>query len=182
VTNPGNSKSLFLTLLISGGALAYAFLIFVPIQRSIASLRSELDSKRQFILDAGSLEPRITELTAELQQAEKVVDSWREHSPSEEEMATFIGQVSVLASKAGAKPGRITPREAITLASLRRHPAEFSVQGSFSQLSHFLAELESLPKTIWINDLKLQRDGEDRETLRGEITFSVFADNSGKSD
>ena len=182
MSRPENSKSLALTLVISGAAMAYAFLIFLPIQKSIASLRSELDSKRQFILEAGKLGTRVTELTAELEQAEQVVASWREHSPSEEEMATFVGQVSVLASQAGATPGRITPGEAITLASLRRHPAEIAVEGSFSQLGNFLAELESLPKTIWISDLSLQLSSEDTDALRGEISFSVFADNSGDSD
>lgn len=177
-----NSKSLILTLLISGSALAYAFLIFLPIQRSITSLRNELAAKRQFILDAGSLGPRLAQLTVELEEAQAVVDAWREQSPSEEEMATFIGQVSVLASEAGATPGRITPREAITLASLRRHPAELAVEGTFAQLCRFVGRLESLPKTIWINDLTLQTAGENRETVRGEISFSVFADNSAKSD
>ena len=182
MTKRKNSNSLALTLLISGVALAYAFLIFLPIQKSIASLRGDLAAKRQFILDAAALGPRLAQLTVELEQAQAVVDAWQEQSPSEEEMSTFIGQVSVLASEAGATPGRITPRQAITLASLRRHPAELAVEGTFGQLSDFLGRLESLPKTIWINDLTLQRAGKDRETLRGEISFSVFADNSGKSD
>lgn len=177
-----NPKSLALTLLISGGALAYAFLIFLPIQRSITSLRTELAEKRQFILDAGSLGPRLAQLAVELEEAQAIVGAWREQSPSEEEMATFIGQVSVLASEAGATPGRITPRQAITLASLRRHPAELAVEGTFAQLCQFLGRLESLPKTIWINDLTLQSVGENRATVRGEISFSVFADNSAKSD
>ena len=177
-----NSKSLALTLLISGSALAYAFLIFLPIQRSITSLRNELAEKRQFILDAGSLGPRLAQLDVDLDEAQVIVDAWRKQSPSEEEMATFIGDVSVIASEAGATPGRITPREPVTLASLRRYPAELAVEGTFAQLGKFLGELESLPKTIWINDLTLQSAGENRKTVRGEISFSVFADNSAKSD
>lgn len=171
-----------LTLLVSGSAIAYVFFVFLPIQKSIAGLRSELDSKRKFILEAQQLGAKVIELEERMESARALVNDWREHAPSEDEMATFIGQLSVLASEAGATPGRITPRESIGLASLRRHPAELAVEGSFSQLSEFLRRLESLPKTVWITKLNIQPTRENGEALRCEITFSVFADNSGNSD
>ena len=176
------SKSLLLTVVMSAGSLAFAFLVFLPIQRSIGSLRGELDAKRQFILEAEKLKSRIIEMEATLKKARSVVEAWQADAPSDDEMSTFIGQISVLASQAGAVPGRITPRHPIALASLHRHPAELAVEGTFLQLSDFLRKLESQPNTVWINALSLEPLSEDREVLRCEISFSVFADNSGDSD
>lgn len=182
MSKQNNSKSLTLTIAISGAVLGYAFLVFMPIQRSIGALRGELDAKRLFILEAEKLKAEVVELEARLKQAQFVVERWQQNAPSDEDMSTLIGQVSVLASETGAVPGRITPRDPITLAALRRHPAELAVEGTYLQLTDFLRRLELLPKTVWISNLRLEPAGEDGETLRCEISFSVFADNSGDSD
>jgi len=39
-----------------------------------------------------------------------------------------------------------------------------------------LLRLEALPGTIWVRDLKLYANNETDNTLRGELTLTIFVD------
>jgi len=99
-------KSLMLTVLISGSALAYAFFVFLPTQKSIASIRSELAQQRNDVLALGSLESEIVELERRIAAVRTTIDTWHEHAPTAQETATFIGVVSQLAQQAGVRVDR----------------------------------------------------------------------------
>ena len=175
-------KSLILTVLISGAALAYAFFVFLPTQKSIASIRSELAAQRSEVLELGSLESEVVELQRRLEAVRSTIDTWKQHAPTEQETATFIGVVSQLAQQAGARMERITPRSVVKMAALRQHPADLTVEGSFGQIADFLRRLEQRPETIWITRLNLSASGEAGASVRCELSFTVFADNPGDSD
>jgi len=175
------SRSWITTVAISGGALAFAFFVFLPIQRSIAKLRAELHEQRDFVRGAATVDATIAELEQRKKEATKIVAAWQTYAPNEHAMATFIGTVSELAEEAGVKAGRITPRDRETLASLSRYPAEISVEGEFQNIARFLASLERRPETIWITKVDLHPI--DKSTkLRCEVAFTVFTDFSGDSD
>lgn len=175
-------KSLLLTVLISGSALAYAFFVFLPTQRSIASIRSELAEQRNDVLELGSLENKIVGLDRRLAAVRATIDSWHEHAPTAQETATFIGVVSQLAQQAGARVDHITPRSVVKLAALQQHPADVIVEGDFVQIADFLRRLEQRPETIWVTRLNLSASGEAGANVRCELSFIVFADNPGDSD
>ena len=175
-------KSWILTVLISGVALAYALLVFLPTQKSIAGLRTELSKQRKEVLELGSLENEIVELERRITAVRQAVDQWQEHAPTEQEAATFIGVVSQLAQQAGARVERITPRAEVEMAALRQHPTDLIVDGSFGQIAGFLLLLEERPETIWITHLNLSASEKDEASVRCELSFTVFADNPGDSD
>ncbi len=175
-------KSWILTVLISGTALAYAFFVFLPAQKSIASLRTELEQQRREVVELGSLETKIVALQNRINVVRATLETWKRHAPSEHETATFIGVVSQLAQDAGARVERITPRSVVDMAALRQHPAELTVEGGFVQIADFLRALEERPETIWLTRLNLTASGEDGASVRCELSFTVFTDNPGKSD
>ena len=78
-------KSWVLTVAISGAALAYAVFVFLPAQKSIASLRSELARQRSEVLELGPLETEIMELENRLVAVRSTIDSWKKHAPTEQE-------------------------------------------------------------------------------------------------
>jgi Tfp pilus assembly protein PilO len=171
-----------LTVLISGSALAYAFFVFLPTQKSIASIRSELEKQRKDVLELGSLENEIVGLERRIADVRATIDTWHEHAPTEKETTTFIGVVSQLAQQAGARVDRITPRSVVTMAALQQHPADLTVVGDFVQIADFLRKLEQRPETIWVTRLNLAASGESGVNVRCELSFTVFADNPGNSD
>ena len=131
-------KSWILTVLISGAALAYAFFVFLPMQRSIAGIREELKRQRTEVLELGKLNNEVVQLEQQIKAVRTTIDTWHEHAPSRQETATFIGIVSQLAQQAGAHVDRISPRTAVAMSSLVQHPADLSVKGTFSQVADFL--------------------------------------------
>ena len=175
-------KSWILTVLISGVALAYAFFVFLPAQKSIAGIRSELADQRNEVLELGTLETNIVDLENRIAAVRTTIDKWQEYAPTEQEMATFIGVVSQLAQQAGARLDRITPRSVVNMAVLRQHPADLTVEGDFVQIGDFLQRLERRPETIWITHVNLTASGEAGANVRCELSFTVFADNPGDSD
>jgi len=46
----------------------------------------------------------------------------------------------------------------------------------FAKVFDLLHRLESLPGTLWIRDVKLQTVADNDNTLRGELTLTIFAD------
>ena len=174
-------KSWIATVVVSGASLGYVFLVFVPIQESIASLRTELREQIKYVGRSATVDATIADLERRKRAANQVVQRWRDHAPSEHAMATFIGAVSELAEQAGAKAGRITPGNAITLASLRIYPAELAVEGDFYEIAAFLASLERRDETIWITNLNVQPI-ENTAKLTCQVRFTVFADKLADSD
>lgn len=181
-TQAKKPKSWILTVLISGTALAYAFFVFLPAQKSIASLRSELTQQRKAVLELGSLETEIVDLERRIAAVRTTLDAWDRHAPTEQETATFIGVVSQLAQQAGARVDRITPRGVVDMQALRQQPADLTVEGGFVQIADFLRLLEQRPETIWLTRLNLTASSEDRGSVRCELSFTVFTDNPGNSD
>jgi Tfp pilus assembly protein PilO len=177
-----NPKSLMLTVLISGSALAYAFFVFLPTQKSIGSIRSELAQQRNDILALGSLESEIVELERRIAGVRSTIDTWHAHAPTAQETATFIGVVSQLAQQAGVRVDHITPRSLIKMSALEQHPADLTMEGDFAQIADFLRQLEQRPETIWITRLNLAASGEAGANVRCELSFTVFADNPDDSD
>lgn len=181
-TQSKKPKSWVLTVLISGSALAYALFVFLPTQKSIASIRSELAEQRADVLELGTLENEIVGLERRIAATRETIDTWREHAPTEQETATFIGVVTQLAQQANARMDRITPRSAVKMAALQQHPADLTVEGGFVQIADFLRMLELRPETIWVNRLNLTASGEAGVNVRCEVNFTVFADNPDNSD
>lgn len=175
-------KSWILTALISGTALAYAVFVFLPTQKSIASIRTELAEQRNEVLKLGALESEIVDLEQRIAAVRLTIDTWHEHAPTPQQTATFIGVVSQLAQQAGAKVERITPRSVVKMSALRQYPSDLTVDGNFVQIADFLRLLEERPETIWITRLNLSASGEAGENVRCELSFTVFADNPDDSD
>ncbi|MBC8356505.1 MAG: type 4a pilus biogenesis protein PilO [Planctomycetes bacterium] len=175
-------KSWVLTVGISAAAMVYAFFVFLPTQKSIASVRSELAVRRSEVLELGSLESEIVGLERRVGVVRETIGAWQSNSPTEQETGTFIGIVSQLAQQAGARVERITPRSTVNMAVLAQHPADVSVEGDFIQIANFLHRLERRPETIWITRLNLTASGESGASVRCELSFTVFADNPGDSD
>ncbi len=175
-------KSWVLTVAISGAALAYAFFVFLPMQKSIADVRTKLTQQRAEVLELGTLENEVMQLEGRIEAVRTTIETWHEHAPTEQETATFIGVVSQLAQQAGARVERISPRTAVAMSTLRQHPADLTVEGDFVQIAEFLHQLEQRPETIWITRLNLVASGEAGANVRCELSFTVFADNPGNSD
>ena len=103
------------------------------------------------------------------------LQSFREAIPGKETFSELIGDVSLLANRAGLEIDQITyapeekPEEKLLVYSL-----SFTVSGSYRQLKKFIHSLEHSPRLIAIQELSLSGSSEkQQEGVRMQIRLST---------
>ena len=175
-------RSWILTVILSAAVLAYTFLIFVPMQRSIGKLRDELEQQRQYVIQGDCEFASYGQLEKELKQAHDYLGQWRETSSGGPDVDVLVGQISQIAAATGITIRRMSPSESVQLASVSRQSFQFDLEGSFSDLFEFLRQLEGLSGVIWSNQLHLEQREESGERLHCKLDLEVFTDNPDISD
>jgi Tfp pilus assembly protein PilO len=61
-------------------------------------------------------------------------------------------------------------------------PVTFNCRGTHAQLLGLLADLEQLPRIIWVEELKVARVAADAQAVQCELVLGVFGDKSEKTD
>jgi Tfp pilus assembly protein PilO len=171
-----------LILAAAAAVAAYVYLLFLPQQRTIAGLRRELAAAEEFIQQVEAFGPALAATQQEVQRTRQYVHRWEESAPTEDELAEFFGRVSGLAKQSGATTTRFEPQEPVRYEKIRRLPVAITCSGSFDQICRFLQGLEHLEETVWVDSLKVEQSGEDKQSVECEVTLVVFADNSDDSD
>lgn len=175
--NNRNSRSLVVTAILGVAAVAYVFVVFLPGQKHIGQLRTQLQEKQQFIMQTASLSSAIGQSERELAEVREYAKQWRDAAPSETELATLFGEITELARQAEVTILHIEPQPAVKLETVNQIPVTIGVEGEFSQIFAFLRSVEGMPGTVWLPNLKLEQVSKDSENLRSEIRLTVFTDN-----
>lgn len=174
--------SWLITVPLAAAAFAFLALLFLPGQRRIEELRRELHDKQDFVLAAAQTGARIHALEAELAETREYVAARRIQTVDSAGVTALCGHIAHLAQTSGVSTARFAPGAAETIERLERAPLHMVCHGSFARIQAFLAELESLPQPIWVDDLKLQASGEAGEDVQCEVAMAVFIDDFGNSD
>jgi Tfp pilus assembly protein PilO len=177
-----NPKSWIVTLLLAGGALAYVFLVFLPGQRSISTLREELTTKQGFIIETDSIAASIVEAEEKLKDVESYIEKWRDEAPAEAELANWFGRVHEQVEASGITTRRFEPQKVTRMDAVWMLPLAVGTNGKFAEVSQLLARLENLPGTVWLDEVIITLEGKDTENLQAEVTLALFADNQEDSD
>lgn len=180
-STPPTLPSWVITGLLAGGAVAYVYLVFLPGQRGIRVTRDALRERQTQLLQSDRLAVPIKLAEDQLVQIHRIADRWRQNAPPAAELSLVYSQISEQARQAGVAIRRLEPGTPSRLATLEQCPLELTLEGEYGQFVDFLQRLENLPPTIWIRNLQvqLQEKGEPGESLRCELSLTVFADISG---
>lgn len=181
---PQNRKprSWIITALLSAVAVAYVLFVFLPGQRAIGSMRKQLHEKQEYIVQADRLVFAISRASTDLQSAHEFSAGWRNAAPSEAKLAAIFGGLTERAQLAGLAMHRFDPQPIVRLDSIWEAPINMVAEGSFSQVIEFLRLVETMPGTIWVQDLRLERGENVEKHLRCTLTLIVFADNRDFSE
>jgi Tfp pilus assembly protein PilO len=171
------SRNLLTTLLLGGGAVAYVFLMFLPMQAKNALLRDELRAQQQFIDGSFALTNSITSIDKELHAARDFAAAWRESAPPAGQLAPTFGAITRCAADAGVEVLKFDPQPTEAMETVTRAPLALSCSGKFHEVLYFLELLESQPQTIWVEDMLLSSSSTDSGRMGCELTLVVFADN-----
>jgi len=175
-------QSLLATSLIGALALAYVVTIFLPRQRAVAALRTQLAEKQDFIMQSELLRPVVESKTDELRETEAFINSQRQQVPDLAQLPEMFGTISDKIREAGARTERFEPAPPTDCGALRKLPVRMTVQGSFEQLFQLLSDLEGLPAPLWIDELEISQEAEDGTSLACTFNVAVFAAEGEISD
>lgn len=171
------TRNVAITALIGGGAVAYVFLMLLPMQKQTVQLRDELKMQRQFVEQSLTLTGAMASIERDLQAARDFAGAWRESAPRAGQLAPAFGAITRCATDAGVEVQQFDPQPVVAMETISRAPLSVSCSGSFHQIYYFLELLESQPQTIWVTDLLLSGSDAGEGKMTCELTLIVFADN-----
>jgi Tfp pilus assembly protein PilO len=178
----GMPRSWLITGIVAASAIAYVFLVFLPGQRSIQAVRSQLNERRQQILQADALIGPLTQAARRLDHTRQVNSEWQAAAPSHTRLTEKFASLSAAATQSGVTIVRFDPQPPQELQLLALHGLVVQFQGDFAQVFDFLRRIEALPGTIWMPTLRISADSHSGKTLSGELTLTIFVDRADYSD
>lgn len=170
------------TLTMAALTVAYLFLFSLPGMKAIREMRDEIRAKEDMVLQAGQLAWQFQACQSEHQETQKFVEAWAGRAPSAGEVSAVFGRASELAHNSGSRITRFEPQPAVEYETLSRIPLDLGCQGSLPELFRFLRELETLPVPLWVEHVRLEALGDDRQSLQCDLNVAIFADKSDFSD
>lgn len=179
-TRSAKPRGFLLTVAAVAAAVGYTFGIFLPAQKSIAKMRTEISEKKQFIATAQQEAAACATLEEQLQIARQAVTEWRQHADGAQG-TSLLGELALLAADAGVTLHRMVPQEPVRWEALQQQTLDLELSGDFVQIAAFLHAVERRPETIWPSNLELQSGSEDGATVECRLSLVVFTDNPEKS-
>lgn len=153
----------------------FVLVIYLPGERACQAARHEIiksnraiDEMPQHISLAAAQQKRLREREASISQLNRLLDH-------EDDLHVVLQRVAELARAAGLKVDRIQPQTTVNRETYRVVPYQLTGFGNFRRIAAFLRGLEAEPTLFNVERFTLKSEAEQSgETLRAEITFSVF--------
>ena len=168
--------------LVTGGigavAVGYVFLAFLPAQKSIRLMQRQLRDKQEEIAATHKQFTGVTLTRTKLDQAGAYVKQWQKDAPAPPELSRLYAQISDKARLAGVQLLRLDPQPPRTHALITENLVTVGLEGSLEGVFEFFQGVEGLPQTIWLDGIHLQKAGEKGETLRCDMTLTIFGESA----
>jgi Tfp pilus assembly protein PilO len=169
-------KTWLITALLAAASIAYVVFVFLPLQRSINALRQQVHERRQQIMQAHSLAGTVAQARVRLTAAQEMSREWKATAPRHSQLITHYASLTQQADEAGVAIDRLDPLPAVELNLIAQQNVTMQFHGPFAAVFSLLKRLEGLPGTLWVRDLRLHANSETDNTLRGELTLTIFVD------
>jgi Tfp pilus assembly protein PilO len=178
----GKPRTWLITALLAAVAVAYVVFVFLPAQHSINELRADVQERHQQILQAQTQVRTVALARKRLLDTREVSQQWRADSPQHSELITHFAGLSKQAEAAGVTLDRLDPSPAIEMHLIAEQIVVIQFHSTFAAAFEFVRRIEAMPGTIWIRNFRLESGGETTNSLRGELTLTIFVDRADYAD
>lgn len=172
-------------LSMAGLTVVYLLAFFLPTQKAIGRLDGEARRKENYCAQAGNLEPILKATRLQLASARQYNKEWSGTTPSRGQIVTLLGRINAMSHAAGVQTTRFDPEPIVRHARICKIPLAMGMTGSFPRVFDFIADLERLPQSIWIENVTMEKV-ENVETkgkvVSCELSLAIFDDNPNNSD
>lgn len=182
MTTPVRRGSWIVILPLAALAAAYVTFFFVPGRRAVAQLREQIRAKQDSVAEATAVKQTFGRTQQEMEKTQAYVTSWLQRIPDEKEVGAVLGRIHQEADAAGARITRFDPQSPVVYEKLRRVPVVVGCSGSFSQIYEFVRKLETMPTSVWVGALRMEKDVKNAKNVQAEVGLVVFVGNSENSD
>ncbi|WP_254508909.1 type IV pilus inner membrane component PilO [Anatilimnocola floriformis] len=155
-------------------AVLYTLFVFLPTQHKTAALKSKKYELMQYVANRSKTNEKITQARQRQSQVEQVSLAWRENAPDVSETGRALSSITQQARQAGVTLQRFDPEPQVRLQTIAQQPIAVALEGDFEQVFQFLQRVETLPHRVWVSHLTLSPAGENTQTLRVEMTLTIF--------
>ncbi len=163
-------------------AIVYVFFVFLPAHRVIRQSQQELREMQQHIVQADGLLVTMQELQQNLAATQKLTKIWKQSAPTAGNLTPCFAKISEEAQLAKVRIVRLDPQPAKQRQTLQENAVALSLEGNLNGIFEFFRRLEELPQTTWLREVHFQRSAGTGETLRCDLTLTIFGDLADKSD
>jgi Tfp pilus assembly protein PilO len=185
MTNNSKPGSWILLLSMVGVSVVYLLAVFLPTQKAIGRLNDEARQKEAYCAQAGNLDAILKATRLELGKTHQYNKVWSDATPSQGQVVALLGRINAMSRAAGAETTRFDPEPIVRHDRVCRIPLAMGLTGPLPRIFDFVAELEGLPQSIWIENVILEKiEGVDKtsKSVSCEIKLVIFDDNSNISD
>ena len=162
--------------LVAIAAIHIAF-VFFPGRKIISQLQRDIEYRQLYISNADNVSVELADAQQELVKVKSYIENWRRVAYAINRLPVLYGNINKLSKQAGTTTSRFEPQMIIELGMIRQIPIHMACTGTFAQIHEFIRSLEGLPQTIWIDQLRFDKPGQNGGNISCEIDLVVFSDN-----
>jgi Tfp pilus assembly protein PilO len=185
--------SWLVTLPLAAILSAYLWLVFLPGQRVIAALETELADKRAFIASGAHVAECRVQFERKLADLRTYCNRWQAKPSDSARLAALYGEIAELLKASGVATTHFSPGPTHKLDVLQKTTLKIECEGTFEQVASVLTRLEKMPERLWVEDVNLEtlanddpnrreQDDQTGQIMRCQVNLVIFAGNSEKSN
>ena len=177
-TAPGKTrrKDSYLTI---GGLLVmvvlFTFLFYLPSKKECDQLELEIQSARKTIDQFPAKLATMQSLNVTLNDRQENLNKYLKIFPHETSFHAVLSEVARLAEESSISISRLEPLLVEGNQTYQTVPFRLSYSGDFAGIFQFLNGLEESQRLFHVTDLVLGHSVINQGTLRGELSFSLYA-------
>ena len=177
------TKIIFILIALIAIALLLILYIVPNLSESIETGKA-IETERE---DNKAFRERLGELLLERDEYNALNAKYQKFSlelPSENDTSIFTEEIYDIEKHANVNINSIDYAEKTTSLKVKEEPGKepeilikevtLALEGSYSDILHFIETLEGMPRIVTIGDITLQPTGEDYERLSVSITAEIY--------
>lgn len=157
-----------------GALLGFLLLGYRPATQRLATLKLEVESRRQELEQNQQKARNLLELTMEVARLESQVKTYDRQFPKQMELGHFIGDLTQIARQLAIQEWRYTPGAPKRNAAYYELPIQMQFQGDFLNVASFLRQMEDLQRLTRVNRVNIRSKGPGSGVVEVDLTMNIY--------
>ena len=157
------------------------FFVFAPSTKKREGLKSEMESRRQALVNLKQATSGIDDLGKKIEELQQAISFFEKKLPQEKEVDKILKEVWQMAEANSLQTKTVKTLKSERGPNYSEQPIQMTLAGDFNGFYAFLLQLEKLPRITRVSQMELEKINERDGEMIATMTLSIFfePDNSG---